>query len=126
MNRLKDFGTTTALIAILAVLWVAMLAVLDSCADKAPPKLVPQLVRHAVASTKLDAGSSTGGTRGVLTPCESACDNLVRLGCQTYFTLCFRSCKLHTSDARFTQNMSCYLTATTKAQVQKCGPAACR
>jgi len=90
----------------------------------------------STGGTRATGGSpSNGGTNATggatsapstLTACESYCAQAKSLGCNVDQSTCARLCGLHTTDARFTQNMSCLMTQTTKAAAQKtCGAIAC-
>ena len=69
--------------------------------------------------------NTTGGSTSK-SSCQALCDHLLAIGCPTQQASCVSQCTLHSTDKRFTQNISCEMTATTVAAAQKCGPASCR
>ena len=71
-------------------------------------------------------GSSATGGGAALTPCIQACNNLKALGCPENQSTCVAMCNLHSTDDRFSQNITCRINAKTKAEAQKCGVASCR
>lgn len=71
-------------------------------------------------------GTISAGGSSAIGQCADYCAKKASLGCNTDQSSCVRICTLNTSDKRFTQNVACLMSQTSKASAQKaCGITSC-